>query len=52
MPLVQSVYPAVGGGEITYVLAAGPILDSLITFIVVSLVIFIIVKIAARMGID
>jgi len=52
MPIVQIVYPAIGGGEITYVLAAGPILDSLITFIVVSFVIFIIVKIAARMGID
>ena len=52
MPIVQIVYPAIGGGEITYALTAGPILDSLITFIVVSFVIFIIVKIAARMGID
>ncbi len=52
MPMVQIVYPGVGGGAIEYVLAAGPILDSLITFLVVSLVIFIIVKIAARMGID
>ena len=52
MPLVQLVYPGIGGGEIVYVLAAGPILDSMITFVVVSLVIFIIVKIATKIGID
>ncbi len=52
MPIVQFIYPPVGGGEIVYVLAAGPIIDSLITFVVVSFVVFIIVKIAARMGID
>lgn len=52
MPLVQVVYPPIGSGEITYVLSAGPILDSLITFVVVSFVVFIIVKIAVRMGID
>ncbi|NHI83814.1 MAG: large conductance mechanosensitive channel protein MscL [Candidatus Thorarchaeota archaeon] len=52
MPLVQIVYPGVGGGEITYVLAAGPILDSLITFVVVAFVVFIIVKIATRIGIE
>jgi len=52
MPIVAIAYPPIGAGAIPYELAAGPILDSLITFVVVSLVIFIIVKIAARMGID
>jgi len=52
MPLVQIVYLGIGGGVTDYVLNAGPILDSMITFVVVSLVIFIIVKIAARIGID
>lgn len=52
MPIVAIVYPPIGAGEIPYELAAGPILDSLITFVIVSLVIFIIVKIAAKMGID
>ena len=49
MPLVQFVLPGIGeGAEGTiYVLAAGPTIDSLITFVV-----FIIVKIATRIGID
>lgn len=54
MPLIQIVYPAIGGtGESAkvYILAAGPIIDSLITFIIVAFVVFIIVKIANRMGI-
>lgn len=55
MPLVQLVYPAIGGSgadAVVYVLAFGPILDSLITFIVVAIVIFVIVKIATRIGIE
>lgn len=50
MPLVQLVLPGVGG-DVVYVLAAGPIIDSLITFIVVAFVVFLIVKIANRIGI-
>ncbi|MHA2199468.1 MAG: MscL family protein [Candidatus Thorarchaeota archaeon] len=55
MPLVQIVYPAIGGtgpDAVLYVLAFGPILDSLITFIVVAVVVFVIVKIATRIGIE
>ncbi len=53
MPLIQFALPGIGGGTegTVYVLAAGPIIDSLITFIVVALVVFLIVKIATRMGI-
>lgn len=53
MPLIQIPLPGIGGGEsgTTYVLAAGPILDSIITFIIVAFVVFIIVKIATRIGI-
>ncbi|MHA1904821.1 MAG: MscL family protein [Candidatus Thorarchaeota archaeon] len=53
MPLIQIVIPGIGGGTegTVYVLAAGPIIDSLITFIVVAFVVFIIVKIATRIGI-
>ncbi len=54
MPLVAIVYPAIGGtgpDAKVYTLAAGPIMDSLITFIIVAFVVFIIVKIAAKIGI-
>jgi len=50
MPLIQIPLPGLGGDTV-YVLAAGPIIDSLITFIVVAFVVFVIVKIAARIGI-
>ncbi|MBY8996772.1 MAG: MscL family protein [Candidatus Thorarchaeota archaeon] len=54
MPLIQFVLPGIGGGPegTEYILAAGPIVDSLITFVVVAFVVFIIVKIATRIGID
>jgi len=52
MPLVKIVYPAIEPEPDFYMLSAGPIMDSLITFVIVAFVIFIIVKIAARMGID
>jgi len=51
MPLVQIVYPAIAPAETPYVLSGGPILGSLITFVIVAFVVFLIVKIAARMGI-
>jgi large conductance mechanosensitive channel len=50
MPLIQFVLPDIGGG-VPYVLAAGPIINSLITFIIVAFVVFLIVKIANRIGI-
>jgi large conductance mechanosensitive channel len=50
MPLIQIVLPGIGG-DVTYVLAAGPIINSFITFIIVAFVVFIIVKIASRIGI-
>lgn len=54
MPLVQFALPGIGGGTegTVYVLAAGPIIDSLITFVVVAFVVFLIVKIATRIGIE
>jgi len=52
MPLIEIVYPAIQPEGVDYVLSAGPILDSLITFVIVAFVVFILVKIAARMGID
>jgi len=53
MPLVAIVYPAINPLDPlkAYVLSAGPIMDSLITFIIVAFVVFIIVKIAAKLGI-
>jgi large conductance mechanosensitive channel len=50
MPLIQFALPGIGG-DVTYVLAAGPIVNSIITFIIVAFVVFIIVKIASRLGI-
>jgi large conductance mechanosensitive channel len=50
MPLIQIVLPGIGG-DVTYVLAAGPIVNSFITFIIVAFVVFIIVKIANKIGI-
>ncbi|MFW9768074.1 MAG: MscL family protein [Candidatus Thorarchaeota archaeon] len=52
MPLIEIVYPAIQPEDVDYVLSGGPILDSLITFIIVAFVVFLIVKIAARIGID
>lgn len=52
MPLVAIVYPAINPDPLNpYVLSAGPIMDSLITFIIVAFVVFLIVKIAAKLGI-
>ena len=45
MPLVQIVYPPIAPAGAPYELSGGPILDSLITFVIVAFVIFIIVKI-------
>jgi len=50
MPLIQIPMSDIGGG-VPYVLAAGPIINSLITFVIVAFVVFIIVKIATRLGI-
>jgi large conductance mechanosensitive channel len=54
MPLVEFVYPAIDPDPLNqlYTLNGGPILDSLITFIIVAFVVFILVKIAARLGLD
>ena len=52
MPLIQIVYPAIAGEGDPYVLSGGPILDSLITFVIVAFVVFLLVKIAARLGIE
>jgi large conductance mechanosensitive channel len=55
MPLVKIVYPPIdptgGTADPTYILSAGPIIDSLITFVIVAFVVFLIVKIASRIGI-
>jgi len=51
MPIVQIVYPPIAPEGEPYVLSGGPILDSLIIFIIVAFVVFIIVKIAAKIGI-
>lgn len=51
MPLVQIVYPPIAPEGAPYVLSGGPIMDSLITFVIVAFVVFLIVKIAARIGI-
>ncbi|MFW9982408.1 MAG: MscL family protein [Candidatus Thorarchaeota archaeon] len=52
MPIVKIVYSPIDPTGDTYVLSGGPIMDSLITFIIVAFVVFIIVKIASRIGID
>ncbi|MGY5863710.1 MAG: MscL family protein [Candidatus Thorarchaeota archaeon] len=52
MPIIKIVYLPIDPTGDTYVLSAGPIMDSLITFIIVAFVIFIIVKIASRIGIE
>ncbi|MHA2020231.1 MAG: MscL family protein [Candidatus Thorarchaeota archaeon] len=52
MPIVKIVYAPIDPTGDTYLLSAGPIIDSLITFIIVAFVIFIIVKIASRIGIE
>lgn len=51
MPLVKIVYPPIDPTGDTYLLSFGPIMDSLITFIIVAFVVFLIVKIASRIGI-
>lgn len=52
MPLVAIVYPPINPDPANpYVLSGGPILDSLITFLIVAFVVFLIVKIATRIGI-
>jgi len=51
MPIVKIVYAPIDPTGDTYLLSAGPIIDSLITFIIVAFVIFIIVKVASRIGI-
>ena len=52
MPLIEFIYPAIQPEGVDYVLSGGPIIDSLITFVIVSFVVFILVKIAARLGIE
>jgi large conductance mechanosensitive channel len=52
MPLIEFVYPPIQPEGVDYVLSAGPIMDSLITFLIVAFVVFILVKIAARLGIE
>lgn len=52
MPIVKIVYAPIDPTGDTYLLSAGPIMDSLITFAIVAFVIFIIVKIANRIGIE
>ncbi|MFX1561562.1 MAG: MscL family protein [Promethearchaeota archaeon] len=52
MPLIEFVYPPIQPEGVDYVLSGGPILDSLITFIIVAFVVFLIVKIATRIGIE
>ncbi|MFW9807261.1 MAG: MscL family protein [Candidatus Thorarchaeota archaeon] len=56
MPIVKIVYPPIdptaATGDPTYILSGGPIIGSLITFIIVAFVVFIIVKIASKIGIE
>lgn len=52
MPLIKIVYPPIEPEGVTYTLSGGPILDSLITFIIVAFVVFLIVKIASKIGIE
>ncbi len=51
MPLVKIVYPPIDPTGDTYILSFGPIMDSLITFVIVAFVVFLIVKLAAKIGI-
>jgi large-conductance mechanosensitive channel len=51
MPIVKIVYPPIDPTGELYILSGGPIIDSLITFVIVAIVIFFIVKIATRIGI-
>ena len=54
MPLVAIVYPPIEPTplEPTYILNGGPILDSFITFIIVAFVVFLLVKVATKLGIE
>ena len=54
MPLVEIVYPAIDPDPLNqlYTLNGGPILDSFITFVIVAFVVFILVKVATRLGIE
>jgi len=52
MPLVEVVYPAIDPLGTLYEFSFGPLMDSLITFVIVAFVVFLIVKIAAKMGIE
>jgi len=51
MPLVKIVYPPIDPTGETYILSFGPIMDSLITFVIVAFVVFLIVKLASKIGI-
>lgn len=51
MPLIEIPLPGIGGTDVVYEFAAGPIINSIITFIIVAFVVFVIVKIATRLGI-
>jgi large conductance mechanosensitive channel len=52
MPLVEIVYPPIDPLNELYEFTVGPLMDSLITFVIVAFVIFIIVKVANRIGIE
>ena len=54
MPIVKIVYPAIEPDPLNpiYFLNAGPIIGSFITFMIVAFVVFILVKIAAKFGIE
>ena len=51
MPIVKIIYPPIDPTGELYILSGGPIIDSLITFVIVAIVVFFIVKIASRIGI-
>lgn len=52
MPLVVILYPPIDNPDTPFMLSGGPILDSLITFVIVAFVVFILVKVATRLGIE
>jgi large conductance mechanosensitive channel len=52
MPIVKIVYAPIDPTGDTFVLSAGPIIGSLITFVIVAIVVFIIVKIGTRIGLE
>jgi len=52
MPLIEFIYPAIQPEGVDYVLSGGPIIDSLITFVIVAFVVFILVKVASRLGLE